>query len=125
MKHLLIHRRCTLRTRFAVVIFLLAASALVAIAAVAETDPAATQETPAPDYSAFKQSYRLPFASTRPIDWNKLAGLNVRASINGSKPMRFQVDTGSTGVIVGAGDIPNVDQDAPVGSILYSSSGIE
>ena len=61
----------------------------------------------------------------KPVDFDNLKSLSVRASINGGPPMRFQVDTGSTGVIVGADDVPNIDPKAPAGSITYSSSGIE
>ena len=49
----------------------------------------------------------------------------VRASLNGGPPTRFQVDTGSVGVIVGADEVPNIEPNAPPGSILYTSSGIE
>lgn len=79
----------------------------------------------APDYSKYTQSYRIPFANTKPVDFEHLRSLSVRASINGGPPMRFQIDTGSTGVIVGASDVPNIAPDAPAGSITYSSSGVE
>lgn len=78
-----------------------------------------------PDLRRYTQCYRVPFGNAKPVDFDHLQSLSVRASINGSPPMRFQVDTGSVGVIVGAGDVPNVDPNAPAGSITYSSSGIE
>ena len=34
-------------------------------------------------------------------------------------------NTGSTGVNVGADDMPNIAANAPAGSITYSSSGVE
>jgi len=90
-----------------------------------EDGPPATRQTPPPDYSSYTQSYRVPFGNIRPVDFDHLQGLSVRASLNGGPPMRFQVDTGSTGVIVGAGEVPNIDPNAPAGSITYTSSGIE
>lgn len=114
------------------VALVLAAALAAAAATAATTDdraaagrPPATQETPPPDYSAYLQSYHVPFANTRPVDFDHLQSLSVRASLNGGPPLRFQVDTGSTGVVVGAADVPNIDPDAPPGSITYSSSGVE
>jgi hypothetical protein len=78
-----------------------------------------------PNYSRYQQSYRLPFGNTKPVDFENLRSLSVRVSLNGGPPMRLEVDTGSTGVIVGADDVPNIDPSAPPGSITYSSSGVE
>lgn len=85
----------------------------------------AVQEPSVPDYSAFTQSYRVPFANRQPVDFDKLQTMLVRVSINGGPVMFMQVDTGSTGVIAGAGDVPDIAPDAPAGSINYSSSGVE
>ena len=85
----------------------------------------APQPVEVPDYSKFTQSFHLPFGNRKPVDFDHLTSLSVRASINGGPPLVFQIDTGSTGVIVGAGDVPNIDPHAPPGSITYSSSGIE
>lgn len=100
------------------------AAALVAVAFIAEASRAAEPEA-APDYSAFHQSYHLPFANRNPVDFSNLQSLSVRISVNGGPPIRVQVDTGSTGVILGASDVPEIAPDAPAGSITYSSSGVE
>jgi len=83
----------------------------------------AAAAAPAPDYSAFAQSYHIPFAT--PVDYQHLDILRVRASINGGPPTNFQVDTGSTGVVVSADEVPNIDPSAPAGMIRYTSSGVE
>jgi hypothetical protein len=83
------------------------------------------QETPAPDYSAYKQSYRIPFANSKPVDFEHLQSMSVRVLLNGGPPVKLQVDTGSTGVILGADDVPNIDPNGPPGTITYSSSGVE
>jgi hypothetical protein len=91
----------------------------------AERLSAETTAPAAPDYSSFKQSFHMRYANAKPVDFDHLSSLYVRASINGGPPMRFQIDTGSVGVIVGAGDVPNIDPQAAAGSITYSSSGVE
>jgi hypothetical protein len=90
---------------------------------VADGNPPATE--PSPDYSAFTQSYHLPFSNRKEVDFDHLGSLHVRASINGGPIVSLDVDTGSTGVIVGAMDVPNIDPKAPPGSITYVSSGVE
>lgn len=101
---------------------LLGSSAVVAAAE--KNQISATAPTP-PDYSSYKQSYHVPFGNTKPVDFENLKSMSVRASLNGGPPMRFQIDTGSTGVIVGASDVPNIEPNSPAGSITYSSSGVE
>jgi hypothetical protein len=76
-----------------------------------------------PDFSGFTRSWHVPFS--RPVDFGDLKGLHIRVSVDGGKPITMQVDTGSVGVILGAGDVPNIDPKAPAGSIAYSSSGVE
>ncbi len=83
---------------------------------------AGTEDTP-PTYAAYKQSYAVPFA--RPVDLHHLTSLGVRASLNGGPATRFQVDTGSVGIVVSASEVPHIAPDAPAGSIKYSSSGLE
>lgn len=78
---------------------------------------------PEPSFSGGKGSYTVPFA--RPVDFRRLGGLSIRASLNGGKPTSFLVDTGSVGIIVSADEVPNIDPNAPTGSIKYSSSGLE
>lgn len=82
-------------------------------------------ETSPPDFSSYTRSYRIPFGNTKPVDFAHLQTMLVRVSINGGPPMRMQVDTGSTGVIAGAADVPDIAPDAPAGSISYVSSGVE
>ena len=96
-----------------------------AVLTAAEKNQISPPAPASPDYSSYKQSYHLPFGNTKPVDFENLKSMSVRASLNGGPPMRFQIDTGSTGVIVGASDVPNIDPNAPAGSITYSSSGVE
>ena len=91
----------------------------------ADNKPPAPHETSAPDYSAYKKSYRIPFANSKPVDFDHLQSMSVRVSLNGGPPIKLQVDTGSTGVILGADDVPNIDPNGPPGTISYSSSGVE
>jgi hypothetical protein len=87
-----------------------------------------TKQATAPDYTGYEQSYRLPYAraaSGAAVDFNRLQSLGVRVSINGAPPIRLQIDTGSTGVVVGASDVPNIEPNSPPGSITYSSSGVQ
>ena len=98
---------------------------LLVIAGAVNQGQAQTPEMPAPDYSAYKQSYRMPFANTKPVDFEHLQAMTVRVSLNGGPPLKLQVDTGSTGVILGADDVPDIDPNGPPGTITYSSSGVE
>ncbi len=91
----------------------------------ADRSQTVTQEMPPPDYAGYKESYRIPFASTKPVDFENLKGMTVRVSLNGGPPIKLQVDTGSTGVILGADDVPDIDPNGPPGTITYSSSGVE
>lgn len=99
----------------------LAVSALTLANAWAADTSAASE----PDYRSYKQCYKIPFGNTKPVDFDHLQTMLVRVSINGGPVMLMQVDTGSTGVIAGAGDVPGIDPNAPAGSIRYSSSGVE
>jgi hypothetical protein len=98
----------------------------------ATTEPTAT----APDYAPFTRSVHVPFgryatragspAATRPaVNFDHLTSMNVRISVNGGPPLNVQVDTGSTGVILGATEVPGYDPHGEPGSITYSSSGVE
>jgi hypothetical protein len=82
-------------------------------------------EPPHPDYSAFTQSYRIPFANSAPVDFDHLQSMSVRVSLNGGPPLKLQVDTGSCGVVIGADEVPDIDPHGAPGSITYTSSGIE
>jgi len=50
-----------------------------------------------PDYSNYTRSYLIPFA--KPVNFNHLTSMHVRASLNGEPAMSLQVDTGSTGIV--------------------------
>ena len=78
-------------------------------------------DTP-PDYSGYTDSAVVPFAYRQ--NFGNLLSTNVRISINDGKPMNFQADTGSVGVIVGASEVPGYDPSGPPGEITYSSSNI-
>ena len=104
-----------MKSVFLLLVFAIAASAQ-------ETGPAAFT---VPDYSRQALSCRVPFGNTKPVDFAHLLTMLIRVSINGGPPMRMQVDTGSTGVIAGADDVPDIAPDAPAGSINYVSSGVE
>ncbi|MDB5296565.1 MAG: hypothetical protein JWO31_2548 [Phycisphaerales bacterium] len=108
-------------TRLAASLVAAAASPASAAGPEAAPTPPASQAA-APDFSTSKQSVRVPFA--RPVDFDKLTAMRVRVSLNGGPPTTFLVDTGSVGVIVSAKEVPNIDPNAPPGSITYSSSGI-
>lgn len=100
------------------------AVAVLTLAALTGGGRAETPETP-PDYSPYQQSYRVPFANTKPVDFDHLQTMLVRVSINGGPPLLVQVDNGSNGVIIGADDVPNIEPNAPAGWINYVSSGVE
>lgn len=89
------------------------------------TVPLEAAETRPPNYSGYKSCYRLPYGNLKPVDFDKLASMSVRVSLNGGPPLRLQIDTGSVGVVVGAADVPNIDPNGRPGSITYSSSGVE
>ncbi len=95
------------------------------VASVWFTTAALADENAAPDYSSYTQSYRVPFANTKPVDFEHLQTLLVRVSINGGPPLLVQADNGSNGVIIGAGDVPNIEANSPAGWINYVSSGVE
>jgi hypothetical protein len=125
MKHVLDLIGRSFCSKRCVIVILAAALGFSVIAAAAETSQVATEETQPPDYTGYKASYRVPFANTKPVDFEHLQSLSVRVTLNGGPPVKLQVDTGSAGVIVGADDVPNIDPNAPAGSITYSSSGVE
>lgn len=99
---------------------------LLLLAALARPEPQpypTPASRPDPDFSASAHRYRIPWQ--RKVNFDKLASLHVRASLDGGRPASFQVDTGSVGVIVSRDEVPDIDPNAPKGSITYSSSGIE
>jgi hypothetical protein len=76
-----------------------------------------------PDYAKDTQSYQVPFAGK--VDFKHLTSMHLKASFNGGPPVSMLVDTGSTGIVVSADEVPNIDPKAPPGVIRYSSSGLE
>lgn len=94
-------------------------------AAIASTAAGGAQTNPAPpSYAQYSQSTFLPYA--QPVDFQHLDHLlKVRARINGGPVTKFVVDTGSTGIVVGADDVPNVQPGGTPGVMHYSSSGVE
>ena len=103
----------------------LMAAAVTAISSAASAAGPVTRptvlETP-PDYSQYKEVATAPLAYRQ--NFGNLRSTNVRISINDGTPMNFQVDTGSTGIIVGASEVPGYDPNGLPGEITYSSSGI-
>jgi len=100
----------------------LSALCLVGVLAATATGQTGSAEMP-PDYSKYTRSYQIPFAKA--VNFQHLTGMHIRASLNGAPATTFQVDTGSTGIVVSADEVPNIDPKAPAGSIKYSSSGLE
>lgn len=86
---------------------------------------AGAADAPLPDFRGWKNCYRIPYGNSKPLDFDQLGSMSVRVTLNGGPPLRLQIDTGSTGVVVGAVDVPGIDPQAPRGSITYSSSGVE
>lgn len=115
------------RTGFRLASRALAGVAACVVAGVVRVSPGnpGSSPTPAPAFPDTNACYHLPFANTKPVDFEHLQSLSVRISVNGGPPIRVQVDTGSTGVVLGVDDVPNADSNGPAGSITYSSSGIE
>lgn len=102
--------------------FGLATLSVIGLSTVAMAKQAGNGEMP-PDYTKYKESYQVPFAKA--VDFKHLTGMHIKASLNGGPITTFQVDTGSTGIVVSADEVPNIDPKAPAGSIKYSSSGLE
>lgn len=75
-------------------------------------------------YAQYHESALLPYA--RPVNFqHSNRTLTVRAQINGGPVREFTVDTGSTGIVVGADDVPNIPANARPGTMLYTSSGVK
>ncbi len=72
-----------------------------------------------PTYRDYVGSYFLPFARGSGFE----SQLTVRVRINGGPITRLQLDTGSTGVVLGQGLVGSIDASGPPDEIIYSSSG--
>jgi len=101
---------------------LLCRSLMLALASIASITSAQKPASDKPTFPAGTESVLLPY--TRVVDFHHLNSLHVRMSLNGSAPQSFEVDTGSTGIVVGAVSIPNFDGKGPSGELTYSSSGV-
>jgi hypothetical protein len=76
----------------------------------------------APDYSAFEQAAYLGFLNANDREMRHSPSLGISF---GERFHRATLDTGSTGVVVGATAIPNYDQLPKIadGELTYTSSG--
>jgi hypothetical protein len=80
--------------------------------------------SPAPSYAKTPGYYSMPFEGNMPA--NQMPGsLHVRISIDGASPTTVLMDTGSTGIVIGADELPHLDPKAPKGDITYTSSGFK
>jgi len=84
--------------------------------------PAAAQETPSWNlYDGYSTSYTIQYAQDPDLQ-GATAGLYVMASVSGSTPAKFQIDTGSTGVVLPQYLLPGFQQSADLQKIEYGSS---
>ena len=105
-KLLHLRRQFAVRLRFCALAMLLLAGACVA------------QES-RPTYREYVGSFFLPFARGSGFE----SQLTVRVRINGGPITRLQLDTGSTGVVLGQGLVRSVDRSGTPDEFIYSSSG--
>ncbi|MDE1163153.1 MAG: hypothetical protein PW792_14615 [Acidobacteriaceae bacterium] len=101
------------------------ALALAAVTMAGLSARAGAQVKPAdkPIFPAGTPVVNVPFADDN-LNFQKLGSLHMRLSFNGGPDKRFQVDTGSTGIMVPASMIPNYQGKGEPGEITYSSSGV-
>jgi hypothetical protein len=78
--------------------------------------------SPAPSYAATPGYYTMPFEGDVPSD-RMPNYLHVNMSIDGGPTSGYLVDTGSTGIVVGAEELPHFDPNGEKGELTYSSSG--
>ncbi|MET0638555.1 MAG: hypothetical protein ABWZ19_00915 [Hyphomicrobium sp.] len=94
-----------------------------AIAALLSTpSTASADDVQRPDYSAYEQAGHLRFLNAGDGDLRRTPSLGLSF---GERYHRATLDTGSTGVVVGATSIPNIDQLPKIadGELTYTSSG--
>lgn len=72
-----------------------------------------------PNYREYVGSYFLPYARGSGFE----SQLTVRVRINGGPITRLQLDTGSTGVVLGQGLVGSIDASGRADEFIYSSSG--
>ena len=86
----------------------------------APASPAASESNP---YSANDQSVFLPYVNEPAGAGDIVASPMLRVSFGGDSHLAI-MDTGSTGIVVSAADIPGVDGlPSSPGQLIYSSSG--
>lgn len=96
-----------------------------AVAFALAAGPAAAADAPAPDVKAGGTAMFLTYLNAPLKNDPILHSPRLGLSINGGRPVRAVLDTGSTGVVVAARLIPDLDR-LPVigpGELTYSSSG--
>lgn len=75
-------------------------------------------------YSAYSTSYTVPYVSPFTNALQSNGSLALRLSLNGSAPLGFTMDTGSTGMAVNSSYIPGFTSTGPTGWVFYNSSGL-
>ncbi len=83
--------------------------------------PAAAQSTGWNLYDGYTTTYTINYARPPGLSTSS-AALTVNASIAGQPAQEFQLDTGSTGVVVPQYLIPNFQQSSNLQKIMYGSS---
>ena len=76
-------------------------------------------EEPRPTYREYAGSFFLPFVRGSSFE----SQLSVRVRINGGPIVRLELDTGSTGVVLGQGLVRPIDRSGPPDEFTYTSSG--
>ena len=97
-------------------------SGLIALGSIEAWGQDARPEAAEPALADEGETAVVPYA--RSVDFQHLDSLTVSMSLNGGDPQAFQVDTGSTGIVVGASFIKNFDGKGEPGELTYSSSGV-
>jgi len=75
-----------------------------------------------PSYAKTPAYYELPYATEMPPGVYARY-IHANMSINGGEPESFDVDTGSTGILIGADSVPGFTPGGETGELTYSSSG--
>ena len=94
---------------------------LVSLLLAALTSAAAAQESP-PDYARYREGLFLRYLNAEEGDLREVPRIGLSF---GERPIRAVLDSGSTGIVVAASFIPNVDRLTSLGEgkLTYSSSG--
>ncbi|MFC6645601.1 hypothetical protein ACFQBQ_08400 [Granulicella cerasi] len=76
-----------------------------------------------PTFPAGVPAVTVPYSDDA-LNFQHLGSIHMRLSFNGGESSTFQIDTGSTGIMVSADEIPGYTGKGEPGEITYSSSGI-